>query len=251
MNSFIGWIGGKKLLRDKIVSLFPTKIDRYIEVCGGAAWVLFHKDKHAEFEVYNDANRELTNLFKCIKFHRPEIQRELQYMLNSREMFENFKAQYNIRGMTDIQRAARFFMLLKTSYGSNGRSYGCIKKDISVMSEYLTQIEKRLSRVIVENKDFEDLLRVYDKPDALSYLDPPYYGTERYYNAEFSVDDHLRLNKVLNGLKGKFILSYNDCGFVRELYKDFRIEEICRNHNLVGRYADKEHNYKELIIMNY
>lgn len=251
MNSFIGWIGGKKLLRTEIIARFPAKIGRYIEVCGGAAWILFHKEKHAEFEVYNDANKELTNLFRCIKFHRPEVQRELQYMLNSREMFEDFKAQYNVRGLTEIQKSARFFMLLKTSYGSNGRSYGCVKKDISVMTEYLTQIEKRLSSVIVENKDFEDLLRVYDKQDALSYLDPPYYGTERYYNAEFSHEDHLRLNRVLKSLKGKFLLSYNDCEYVRELYKGFTIEEVNRNHNLVGRYSNLEHNYRELLIKNY
>lgn len=251
MNSFIGWIGGKKLLKEAIVQKFPEKIGRYIEVCGGAAWVLFHKEKHAEIEVYNDVNGELVNLFRCIKFHCPELQRELHFMLNSRELFEDFKAQYNIRGMTDIQKAARFFMLLKTSYGSNGRSYGCVKKDISVMIAYLLQIEKRLSRVIIENKDFEDLLRVYDKPDALSYLDPPYYGTEKYYNTEFPKDDHIRLYAALTKVKGKFLLSYNDCEYIRELYKGFRIEEISRNHNLVGRYGDADHYYRELIIRNY
>ena len=40
MNSFISWIGGKKLLRDQIIARFPAEIGRYIEVFGGAAWVL-------------------------------------------------------------------------------------------------------------------------------------------------------------------------------------------------------------------
>lgn len=251
MNSFIGWIGGKKLLRNEIIQRFPEKIDRYIEVCGGAAWVLFHKEKHANIEVYNDANGNLVNLFKCIKYHCPELQRELSFMFNSREIFDDFKAQFNLRGLTDIQKAARFFILLKTSYGSNGRSYGCVKKDIGAITEYLKAVEKRLSSVIIENKDFEDLMKVYDRPNALSYFDPPYYGTEKYYDAEFPAEDHLRLNKVLKNLKGKFLLSYNDCEFIREIYKDFAIEEISRNHNLVGRYADIEHNYKELLIRNY
>jgi DNA adenine methylase len=251
MDSFIGWIGGKKLLRNEIVKRFPEKIDRYIEVCGGAAWVLFHKDKHANIEIYNDVNGNLVNLYKCIKYHCPELQRELSFVLNSREMFEDFKAQYNIRGMTEIQKAARFFMLLKISYGSNGRSYGCVKKDIKALTEYLTQIEKRLSSVIIENKDFEDLLKVYDKPNALSYLDPPYYGTERYYDVKFTLEDHIRLNRVLKSLKGKFLLSYNDCEPIREMYKDFTIEEISRSHNLVSRYSDIGHNYKELLIRNY
>lgn len=91
MNSFISWIGGKKLLRKEIVSRFPEKIDRYIEVFGGAGWVLFHKDRHAEMEVYNDYNSDLVNLYSCIKYHCTELQRELSFMLNSRELFGDFK----------------------------------------------------------------------------------------------------------------------------------------------------------------
>lgn len=56
MNSFITWVGGKRLLRKKIVSLFPAGFDRYIEVFGGAGWVLFFKEKHAALEVYNDVD---------------------------------------------------------------------------------------------------------------------------------------------------------------------------------------------------
>lgn len=251
MNSFIGWIGGKKLLREEIVRRFPINIGRYIEVFGGAGWVLFHKDRHANIEIYNDANGDLVNLFKCIKYHCPEVQRELAFVLNSREMFEDFKRQFDTRRMTEIQKAARFFMLLKTSYGANGRSYGCVKKDISVMLEYLNNIEKRLSKVIIENKDFVDLIKVYDKPDALLYLDPPYYGTEKYYQAIFTKDDHVRLYLAIKKIKGRFLLSYNDCEYIRELYKEFVIDDVCRNHNLVGRYSNKEHNFKEILIRNY
>lgn len=251
MNSFIGWIGGKKLLRNEITKRFPDNIGRYIEVCGGAGWVLFSKDRHAELEVYNDANGDLVNLFRCIKYHCQELQRELSFMLNSREQFEDFKTQYNVRGMTDIQRAARFFMLIKTSYGSDVRSYGCVKKDIHTMVLYLTKIQKRLARVVIENKDFESLIKVYDKPDALLYLDPPYYMTEKYYQAEFTYGDHKRLNDALKNAKGKFLLSYNDCEYIRELYKDFTIESISRNNKLVGRYTDRDKKYYEIIIRNY
>ena len=47
MNSYISWIGGKKLLKKKIIEQFPENFDRYIEVFGGAGWVLFDKDRHA------------------------------------------------------------------------------------------------------------------------------------------------------------------------------------------------------------
>lgn len=252
MNSFMGWIGGKKLLREEVTKRFPGSFGRYIEVFGGAGWVLFHKDKHADLEVYNDANGDLVNLYRCIKYHCGELQKELCFMLNSRELFEDFKAQCYIRGMTDIQRAARFFMIVKTSYGSDGRTFGCIKKDISEAIKYFNAIQERLSGVVIENKSYESLIPVYDRQDALFYLDPPYYGTEKYYSAHFALEDHLKLKELLSQIKGRFILSYNDCEFVRELYKDFIVESIDRNNSLLSRYeGNGEKRYAEVIIMNY
>ena len=89
MDSFISWIGGKKLLRNKILSLFPEKkeFNRYVEVFGGAGWVLFASERHAETEVYNDMDGRLVNLFRCVKYHPDALQKELEFTLNSREQF--------------------------------------------------------------------------------------------------------------------------------------------------------------------
>ena len=246
MNSFIPWIGGKSQLAKKIVSMFPDEFDRYIEVFGGGGSVLFAKDKHAPLEVYNDANGQLVNLFRCIRFHREELQREISGYINSREIFDDIKAQINMRGFTDIQRAAMFYVQVKISYGADGRTYGCNKKDIS--PSYLTEIEKRLKSgagVTIEHKDFENLIKVYDRSNALFYCDPPYHKSEKYYDAEFTSSDHERLKACLSNIKGRFVLSYNDDDFIRNLYKDFKITEVERQNNL------SRGSYKELIITNY
>lgn len=243
MNSFISWIGGKKLLRDEIIARFPEKYNRYIEVFGGAAWVLFRKDRHAPMEIYNDANSDLVNLFRVAKFHADELARQLDLMLMSREMF------YDVRDtscVTDIQRAARFWYLLQSSFGSDGRSFACRPKDLQRAAARLPDVQKRLSRVLIEHKDFAALIRQYDRPDALFYCDPPYYGTEDYYTAEFTVADHVRLRDCLAGIKGKFVLSYNDCPEVRELYQGYQIDTVERVHNL-----KPGERYRELIIRNF
>ena len=59
MKSFISWIGGKNNLKKEIVSRFPENYSTYVEVFGGAGWVLFHKEKDGK-EVYNDLNSELS-----------------------------------------------------------------------------------------------------------------------------------------------------------------------------------------------
>jgi Site-specific DNA methylase len=250
MNSFISWIGGKNYLKKVIFDRIPDGIDRYVEVFGGAAWVLFYKDRHARTEIYNDYNSNLVNLFRCVKYHGQELQRELMWVLNSREVFNDYREQLRMPGLTDIQKAARFFLLLRLSYGSDARSYGCVKKDVLNMYDYLSMVQKRLTSVIVENKDFESCIKVYDRPATFFYLDPPYYSAEKYYEVEFNQDDHERLFCCLQGIKGRFMLSYNDTAYIRELYKDFNITEISRVHNLRARYGSHE-RYFELLISNY
>ena len=249
MNSPITRIGGKKLLRRQICDRFPPSehYDRYIEVFGGAGWVLFHKDRHAKLEVYNDADGQLVNLMRCIKYHAAELQRELDGYCNSREFFQDALAQSDCRGLTDIQRAARYFLCMKISFGADGRTYGCSGKNLENSINYLTDVQNRLmsSSVVIENKDFENLIKVYDRPTALFYCDPPYHSTEKYYDVQFGEADHIRLRDTLAAIKGKFILSYNDDSFIRELYSDFKTEAVERGNNLSSG------SFKELIITNY
>lgn len=243
MKSFIAWIGGKSLLAKRIISEFPQNIEKYIEVFGGGGSVLFAKEPH-NLEVYNDANGELVNLFRCMKYHRAELEREIDGYLNSREIFQDIKnrLEYGI-GFTDIQRAGMFFIKTKISFGANGNHFRCDKQNLS--TDRFKEISQRLRSVVVENKDFEDLIKVYDRPNALFYCDPPYHTTEKYYDIKFTEDDHLRLKNTLDGIKGKFILSYNNDKFIRNLYKDYNIIEVSRSNNLSNG------SYKELIIKNF
>ena len=102
-----------------------------------------------------------------------------------------------------------------------------------------------MERVLIEHKDFEELIKQYDRPNALFYCDPPYHTTEKHYSERLAEADHYRLNAVLKALKGRFILSYNDDDFVRELYKDFDIKAVERQNNL------SKGSFKEVIIKNF
>lgn len=240
------------LLRKEILKRFPDdQPGRYIEPFGGAGWVLFASDCHAPLEVFNDFDGELINLFRCMKHHRSELQKEIRWLVNARESFEDCKAQQTCRGFTDIQRAAQYYTLIKLSYGSDVRTYGGTKKNLTKARDYLAAVQQRLESVRIEHKDFEALIKQYDRKDALFYLDPPYHGTEKYYDEGFNEDDHRRLKGCLSKLGGRFILSYNDDTFVRELYADYHIEEISRANNMAARHAEADHSYRELIIRNY
>lgn len=246
MNSFISWIGGKKLLRKIILEQFPAEYDRYIEVFGGAGWVLFGKEKKG-MEVYNDINGDLVNLYRCVKYHPEALQKELDGILMSRELF--FDSIQQVRGLTDIQRAARFFIAIKESFGNNMHSFRVQPQNMAKATDYLSVASKRLEMTVIENQDFERLIKTYDRPGALFYLDPPYFDAEKYYPDRFQPEDHERLRRALADIEGRFILSYNECEAVKEMYKGYEMISADREHNLVAKNGGKR--YKELIIKNF
>ena len=252
MDSFISWIGGKKLLRKAICERFPqSDVEKYVEVFGGAAWVLFYKDKHAKLEVYNDVNSNLVNLFKCVKYHPNAIKEELENVLYSREIFDGFKDLHKNSALTDIQRAAMYFYMIKASFGSKTSSFGANSREV-IRTDCFEAIRERLKAVVIENKSFEALIKQYDRPQTLFYCDPPYFGTERYYDhgdTNFDKEAHKKLAEILKNIKGRCIISYNDNEYIRNLYKRFNIEEISRQNNLSP--LSRQEAYKELIIKNY
>ena len=120
--------------------------------------------------------------------------------------------------VTDVKRAAAFFKLIRYSYGSGCTSYGCRPFDVRKCFAAIWQASYRLADTVIENKDFEALIRQYDREGAFFYCDPPYYETEGHYAVVFRREDHARLRDALAEAKGKWMVSYNYCEFIRELY---------------------------------
>lgn len=244
-------------MRELIVSLFPLYYERYIEVFGGGGWVLFHKPPGNDFEVYNDFNSLLVNLYRCVRDQYKDLEEELKYVLNSREDFEKVRAILDTEQVEcDVKRAAYFYQLIRYSYASGLTSFGSQPHDIRSNFPIIEQAHRRLAKVVIENKDFEKLIRQYDRPVSFFYLDPPYFDTEKYYKnvgeGGFQKEDHIRLRDTLLGIEGKFLLSYNDCEYIRELYDapGITIESYNRINNIKQRY-DNGAQFPEILIANY
>lgn len=285
MNSLISWVGGKKVLRELIYQRFPKDYGRYIEVFGGGGWVLFGKTPERN-EVYNDYNNNLSNMFAVVRDQPLAFIQELGYLPeNGRNIFNLYREIISKQRIEDkyveeemkkvkvyfteiqaeeiktimmknrienqdVQLAVAFFKLIRYSYGSGCRTFGCRAYDVRKAFSTVWDVSERLAQVTIENKDFEELIIQYDRPDAFFYCDPPYYETEGHYEVVFSKEDHIRLCRALRNIQGKFLLSYNDCEFIRELYKDFYIESCSRVNNMALRY-DCSSQFPEVLISNY
>ncbi len=285
MKSFIPWIGGKRALLHEILPRFPEYYYRYVEVFGGGASVLFAKKREDKFEVYNDIQSNLINLFKVVRDKPFEFLETLElFPLNSREEFEylqnllygkvtyyqHLEKELNIANKylkpveyqavkdlltkrakdTDVSRAVTFYKIIRLSYGSGGPSFGARPISLYEVQSVIHKASFRLKSTVIENKDYKALIKQYDRDDTFFYCDPPYFTTEDIYDAPFNQGDHQALKDILSNIKGKFLLSYNDCEYIRDLYKGYFIVEVSRPNNLKQRY-EAGSEFKEVLIANY
>lgn len=285
IKSPVSWVGNKSSILHILYALFPLGYDRYIEPFGGSGAVLLGKPKPDKFEVFNDYNRNLINLFRCMRDRPLAFIKELGFLsLNSRDDFKELKAFFKkeefsdvflseeleltsillpeptaeeirelyteMRQDYDLRRAAMFLKLIRYSYSSGGKSFACQPFSVRSLFGLVEEFSRRCANVIIENQDFEVFIKHYDRAGGFIYCDPPYFSSEYVYDCGFTWNDHLRLRNTLMSAKSKFLLSYNDCPEIRELYDGCTFFDFKRVHSMVQKYeAGKE--FPELLIANY
>lgn len=249
MTGPLPYIGGKSRLAKQLIALFPAH-HSYIEPFCGGAQVFFHKPT-SRVEVLNDLDGELMNFLRICQQHHGELLRWLHYAVASRRMHDLHTRQ-DPSLLTDVQRAARYLYLQRTSWGGkvkgqnyNGRPTEPGKVSATVIGDAIERTAKRLDRVQLENLPYEQVLERYDRPDALFYLDPPYVDMP-YYNFNFSKNDFGRLAERLAALKGKFLLSINDHPVSREAFRQFHVREVTTKYALV-----RNEEAHELVFANF
>lgn len=260
MKSPIKWVGGKSRMINILLPIIP-KHKGYVEVFGGAGWLLFAKER-SEWEVLNDLDNNLMNLFEVIKNNPNEFINSFEFTLISRKTFNEYKEIYkNKEYENKIHQAHILYYLLKAGVGASlpdggGCGFG-IGKDRSRLR--LEQIEtdiknahNRLLRTTIECRDFREVINSFDSVDTFFYLDPPYRNTARsgYPVGKFTDKQYELLADCCKNTKGKWLCTINDDNYIRELFKDFNIID----HNIyysVCKTDKGRKSFKELIITNY
>jgi DNA adenine methylase len=230
MDSPLQYLGGKSRLSRSIVERIPEH-ETYCEVFAGAAWVFFRKEP-SKFEVINDLDSELVAFYRVLQNHLEEFLRQFRWLLASRAWFEDWKRQMEAGGLTDIQKAARYYYVQRQCFAGRvkGRTFGVApanrpRINLLRMEEELSEVHLRLAGVVIEHIPWEAFIQRYDREGTFFYLDPPYWK-KPFYAHNFVWEDHERLAEILAGLKGKWIMSINDEPEIRELFSRFRIQTV-------------------------
>lgn len=244
----VTWAGGKSKLLGQILPLIP-KHQCYVEPFAGGLAVLLAKER-SSIEVVNDVDGDLVNFYRCVRFHQEPLIAELEFVLNSREEFTDFVRQ---PGLTDLQRAARWFYRNRVcfrgasmeSFGVSPTSPGAASSSRAARMESIRQLSVRLDRVVVERLDWQRCLEVYDRESTFFFMDPPYTACADMTYSAWTTADVLYFRERLTRLKGRWMVTLNDAPDIRRAFSGCQIVPISRAK---GVNVSEERVYKELII---
>lgn len=244
------WPGGKSRMLKRLLPLVPPHTC-YVEPFAGGLALLLAKER-SPVEVINDLNGDLIALYRCIQYHLPELLRELDHLVASREALKDFRTQ---PGITEIQRAARFFYRNRISFGGGGSSFGISKTaggGVGFRSDrnadLLGSARPRLSGVVVENNSYERCLALYDSPETFFFLDPPYLDASPHAYAGWSAQDMRQFRSRVGALKGQWIVTVDDSELNRDLWSDCVVEAVQSRNGCVNHRTHGGTSFGELII---
>lgn len=219
-----GYPGSKARSLEYILPRLPYR-KKYIEVFGGSAAVLMAR-KPSDLEVYNDRYGGIVAFYRCLKDREKltQLTAWLETSLHSREEFIWCASTWE-NCEDDVERAARWYYMLRMSFSGLGRNFGRAtsgkSNSGSKLANSLKEFEpmhQRLLNVQIENLDWKQCIRDYDSKDAVFYLDPPYYGTDAgIYKHKFTENDHKELCNTIFECQGFVALS----GYENPIYDKY------------------------------
>ncbi len=258
--------GGKQKAIDQISRMFPASAKEYREplVGGGSVYFFAKSIKFAKQYWINDKFKELIAFWQIVQ--QPSLCKKLitellelhssftsseeikEYFLKAREELSNSK----------FRQAFLFFFFNRVTFSGTTRAGGfssaaSLQRFTKSSIHRLELLPKALDSTQITNLDFEDVICAPGK-DVFVFLDPPYFTASKLYGRGGSLHnfDHEHLAKVLTKTKHRFLITYDDCPEIRELYdwaniKPWRLQYGMNNCNLQN--ASKIG--AELFISNY
>ena len=223
MNTLLKSPGGKARIADWIIDHFPINYKVYCEPFFGSGAVYFHLAP-IPFETINDISGDVVNLFRVCRDFPDELARVIALTPFSREEYMNCYEQTE----EPIERARRTLVRFHQSFATAARSKNswrnvqtssgpCVTKAWNALPVIIGEVACRLKNTQIENIDALELIRRYDSPDTLLYLDPPYplsIREKNMYRHEMTDEQHIELLELVKKSKSKIILSSYD----NELY---------------------------------
>jgi DNA adenine methylase len=258
--------GGKtracKIIENVILQHFDiTSFDTIISpFFGGGSFEFYMQNKYGVVLKVNDKFTPLYNFWKQVKINKDILCEGLREIKSvSKEQFIAYRK--TIMDLQDniLQQAIQYFVINRCSFSgstlSGGFSEEASRKRFTQSS--INKIEALdFTNIEIYNEDFYDFINTYipalteaQPSKSLLFLDPPYYleSKSKLYGNNGDLHEgfnHNLLFELLNSKKN-WVLTYNNCEYIRNLYKDYTILDVHWSYGMNTTKASSE-----IIIIN-
>lgn len=216
----------------------------YVEPFGGAGSVLLQKPV-SKVEVLNDKYSRLVNVFRVLR--DPQQATRLAELLALTPYSEEEYRACREQSPDAIEDARRMIVIGHQAHGSTGASGGKLSgwrrgvrghggssaDEWRHLWNHVGLWAERMRGVYLENDDAINVMRRWDSPETLYYVDPPYVASSRVdgcrgYAHEMDDTEHRQLAAALNELSGMVIVSGYPSPLYDEIFSGW--ERVQRSH---------------------
>ena len=165
-----------------------------------------------------------------------------------------------INEFEDVGRAAAFFILNRITFSgtscSGGYSKDAFRARFTASSiEKIKAVSQLLTDVKITNEDYSAVLSEAGK-NVFIFMDPPYYTATKSAlygkNGELNKGfDHERFAECVKRCNHKWMITYDDCDYIKNLYKDYNIKPFEITYGMRNVRKEAQMNENEIMIMNY
>ena len=220
---------------------------------GGGSFEFYLQNKYKFNIIANDKFTPLYSFWSSCKDNKTELCNELYRYLDKIDKDKFLMFRKNIMNEDDmLKKSIMYFIINRCSFSgatlSGGFSLESSKKRFTKSS--IDRInELNLINFNINNIDFEEFIEKNIKNENLLFLDPPYYleKNSKLYGNNGDMHEYFEHTKLYNCLKNKsnWIMTYNNCEFIKNLYKDFKILDVNWSYGM-----NKTKESSEIIIIN-
>lgn len=250
MISPIRYPGGKSKLKKHFIHLFPKaeEIDEFIDLfVGGGSITLYACEQGYKNIIANDINTNLINL------HRGNVDYDLIQTIFNSSIEDKKIAFQEAKNKND---ATNYFIVNKMSFSGLQKSTFSKGSAISnaVNSSYLRlkQMHEIFKKQCVKilNLDYKEIQAT---DNSFIFADPPYFknSKQELYEGTHDTFNHLEFYNYITSKNCKWLITYDDCKEIREMYKDYKIIGFEQKYTMTNTNSKKCKMGKEIIIMNY
>lgn len=233
--------GGKTraitILEQYLTQYYPTRKTLLSPFFGGGSFELYLTTKGYQVRG-NDLFKPLYTFWLSAKETPEDIKDAVESVMPvTKEYFQELRT--TIQTMTDpLEIASAYYIINRCSF-SGATFCGGFSKEASTgrlnESSLKTLLNTNLENVTFSNLDCKEfLLANPETTDTVVYADPPYYISSYIYGKDGDMHEGFDHTGFAAAIKQRrdWIISYNDCEYIRNLYKDCRIEKVTWSYGM-------------------